>query len=69
MTISIKHNLAFTTELDETHPVGQQLMSLPEEQRIELLERMLNELIAPTLQPILDEINDGSTYALLKVGA
>jgi hypothetical protein len=67
MTISIKHNLAFVTELDETHPVGIRLLSLSESMRIEMLESMLKELLAPKIQPALDEINENGTYAILKV--
>jgi hypothetical protein len=37
--------------------------------RIQMLESMLKELLAPRLQPILDEINAGGSYAILKVVA
>jgi len=69
MTVSINHNLTFTTELDENHPVAQRLLSLSYENQVAMLEGMLKALIAPAIQPILDEINEGNTYALLKVGA
>ena len=67
MTISIKHSLNFVTELDETHPVGIQLMRLPEEMRIAMLESMLKELVSPAIQPILDNLNENGSYAILKV--
>ena len=65
--ITIEHTLKFVTEVDETHPVGIRLMQLPEAMRIHMLESMLKELVAPKLQPVLDEINEHGTYAILKV--
>jgi hypothetical protein len=67
MTISIEHNLKFVTEFAEDHPVTAQMLNLPESMRIVMLESMLKELIAPKLGPILDEINAGGSYAILKV--
>ena len=65
--MKIEHNLKFVTEFKEGHPVTLQMSALNEEMRIELLESMLKDLIAPKLKPILDEINAGGTYAILKV--
>ncbi len=65
--VQIEHNLKFITEVDETHPVGAQLLAIPENLQIEMLESMLKDLIAKKLQPILDEINEYGTYAILKV--
>jgi hypothetical protein len=67
MTVSIKHSLHFITEVDETHPVGFQLVSLETEMRRVMLESMLKELLAPRIQSALDEINAGGSYAILKV--
>jgi hypothetical protein len=67
MTVEIKHSLHFVTVVDETHPVGMQLANLEKEMQIVMLEGMLKELIAPKLGPILDEINAGGSYAILKV--
>ena len=64
---TIVHHLEFVTEFDENHPVAKQLLSLPNDLQVTMLEGMLKDLIAPRLQPILDEINQGSSYALLKV--
>jgi hypothetical protein len=69
MTISIKHNLAFVTEVDESHPIAKRLLSLSNEQQVEFLEGMLKELIAPVIQPTLQDINDGGSWAILKVVA
>jgi hypothetical protein len=65
--VQIEHNLKFITEVDETHPVGAQLLAIPENLQIQMLESMLKDLIAKKLQPILDEINENGSYAILKV--
>lgn len=65
--VLIQHSLRFVTELDETHPVAIRLLSLEKEMQIEFLESMLKELLAPRIQPALDEINEGGSYAILKV--
>jgi hypothetical protein len=65
--VQIEHNLKFITEVDETHPVGAQLLAIPENLQIQMLESMLKDLISKKLQPILDEINEHGTYAILKV--
>ena len=65
--IKIPHSLNFVTEVDETHPVGMQILRLSETDRVELLESMLKDLLAPRIQPVLDEINEGGSYAILKV--
>jgi hypothetical protein len=65
--VKVEHYLKFVTEVDETHPVGMQLMALSDSMRITLLESMLKDLVAPRIQPALDEINERGTYAILKV--
>lgn len=65
--VKIEHSLKFVTEVDETHPIGMQLIALEENMRKELLEGMLKELLAPMIQPAIDEINAGGSYAILKV--
>jgi hypothetical protein len=67
MTVEIKHSLHFVTVVDETHPVGMQLVNLEKEMQIVMLEGMLKELVGSRLTPILDEINAGGSYAILKV--
>jgi hypothetical protein len=44
-----------------------QLLSLSQMDQVELLESMLKDLLAPRIQPALDEINERGTYAILKV--
>jgi hypothetical protein len=65
--VKIEHNLKFVTEVDETHPVGMQLLSLSELDQVQLLESMLKEMLAPRIQPAIDELNERGTYAILKV--
>jgi len=64
---TVKHSLNFVTEFDETHPVAQRFLQLDENTQIFMLESMLKELIAPAIQPTIDEINAGGSYAILKV--
>ena len=45
----------------------EQMLNLPESMRIVMLESMLKELLAPRIQPALDEINANGSYAILKV--
>ena len=67
--ISVKHSLNFITEFDETHPVAQRFLQLTKYDQIAMLEGMLKELIVPKIQPTIDEINAGGSYAILKVVA
>jgi hypothetical protein len=65
--VQIPHTLKFVTEVDETHPVGKQLLALSEEMQIAMLEGMLKELLAPAIQPAIDHLNENGSYAILKV--
>jgi hypothetical protein len=65
--VTIAHSLQFVTELDETHPIAKQLLALPTIDQVAMLEAMLKELLAPRIQPALDELNAGNSYATLKV--
>ena len=65
--VKIPHSLNFVTEVDETHPVGMQLLALSQEMQKEMLEGMLKQLLVPAIQPAIDEINAGGSYAILKV--
>jgi hypothetical protein len=65
--VNIEHNLKFITEVDETHPVGARLLALEESMRIAMLEGMLKELLVPALTPVIEDINKGGSYAILKV--
>ena len=65
--VKIEHNLKFVTEVDETHPVGMQLLALEKEMQIAMLEGMLKELVGRKIAPILEDINENGSYAILKV--
>jgi hypothetical protein len=65
--VNIEHNLKFVTEVDETHPVGARLLALDETLRIQMLESMLKDLLVPVLLPEINKINEGGSYAILKV--
>ena len=65
--MNIEHNLKFVTEFADGHPVTRMMLTLSQPERIYMLESMLKEMLAPKLQPILDEINEGGSYAILKV--
>jgi hypothetical protein len=65
----VEHSLKFVTEFDETHPIAQRFLALEADAQITMLESMLKELIAPAIQPTIDEINAGGSYAILKVVA
>jgi len=63
----LEHSLKFVTEFDETHPVAQRFLSLDNYSQIAMLESMLKSLVLPAIQPAIDEINEGGSYAILKV--
>ena len=65
--VKIPHALHFITEVDESHPIGMTLLSLPESMRVKMLEGMLKELLAPALKTEIDRINENGSYAILKV--
>ena len=63
----ITHHLKFVTEFDETNPVAERFLALDEAEQVAILEGLLYDNIVPRMQPILDEVNAGGTYAILKV--
>jgi len=65
--VEIKHSLHFVTQVDETHPIGMQLIALENEMQIAMLEGMLKDLLVPALKPALEEINKNGSFAILKV--
>lgn len=64
---TVEHSLRFITELDETNPTAQQLLSLDKDMQAELLEGMLHTLLVPDIMPLIDTLNLGNSYAILKV--
>lgn len=65
--VLIEHNLRFVTELDETNPVAIRLLNLEKEMQVEMLEGLLKEILAPMIQPAIDEVNEGNSWATLRV--
>ena len=65
----IKHSLQFITELDETNPTAKKILALDKPMQIAILEGMLMDLLAPAIQPAIDELNAGNSFATLKVVA
>jgi NurA-like 5'-3' nuclease len=63
----VEHSLKFVTEFDETHPTAQRFLQLSENDQILMLESMLKDLLVDAIQPVIDEINEGGSYAILKV--
>jgi hypothetical protein len=65
--VKVEHSLKFITEVDETNPTGARLLALDEYQRIAMLESMLKEMVGPAIQPTLEHINAGGSWAILKL--
>jgi hypothetical protein len=65
--VKIEHSLKFVTEVDETHPVGMQLLALEKEMQITMLEGMLKDLLVPAITPVIADLNENGSYAILKV--
>jgi hypothetical protein len=65
--VKIEHSLKFVTEVDENHPIGIRLLSLPDKMQIVMLESMLKEMLVPFLEPEIERINENGSYAILKV--
>jgi len=64
---TVEHSLRFITELDETNPTAQRLLELDKDMQAELLEGMLHSLLVPDIMPLIDNLNAGNSYAILKV--
>jgi hypothetical protein len=65
--VKVNHSLNFVTEFDETHPISQRFLQLDEISQIKMLESMLKDLLVPVLLPEINKINEGGSYAILKV--
>ena len=63
----IYHSLNFFTEVDETHPIGMQLLALEKEMQTTMLQGMLKEMLLPIIMPEIERMNEGGSYAILKV--
>ena len=64
---SIKHTIKLETVLDENSEVGMQMLALLSALRNAMLDQMVNDLLIPKIEPILEELNKHGSYAILKV--
>lgn len=62
---TIKHTLEFVTELDESDPTAQRLLSLPENETQQLLRSMMIDIFS--LHDLIDHVNEGNSWATLKL--
>jgi hypothetical protein len=65
--VSVEHSIKFVTEFDETHPISQRFLQLGNSAQVEMLEGMLKALVLPAIYPVVNEINENGSYAILKV--
>jgi hypothetical protein len=63
----IRHSLDFETVLDEDSEAYQIILQMPEEYVKSMLEGMLKQLVAPSLEPILEELNKNGSWAILRL--
>lgn len=63
----VKHSLEFETVIDESHEVYAQIVAMPEEYVKAIFEDMLKQLVAPSLEPILEELNKNGSFAILRL--
>lgn len=64
---TIKHALLLETVIDETHEVSAKLWALPPKVRVKFINQMVNDLIVTKLEPILNDLNKGGSFAIIKV--
>ena len=62
--VKIPHTLHLVTELDETNPTAMQLLALPYEMQVEMLESMARTLL---VNNSINKLNENNSFALLKV--
>ena len=64
---TIKHSLHFVTELDENNPTAKQLLKLPADEQVILLEQLLKQVVAPKLSKTIKELNENNSFATLRL--
>ena len=64
---TIKHSIKLETVIDENSEVGARLLELPVALRTLMLNEMVNDLLVPRIEPILEDLNKHGSYAILKV--
>ena len=65
--IKVNHSLNFVTEFDETHPSAIRILSLEKDEITAILEGLLQDHLVPIIQPTINELNEGTSWAKLKV--
>lgn len=65
--IKVAHHLKFVTEFDETNDFAKEFLKLDSDLQVKILEDLLHENIVPRMQEILDEVNEGGSYAILRI--
>jgi hypothetical protein len=65
--VAIEHTLKFVTEVDETNPTGARLLALDKDSQVLMLESALREFVIPAVLPVLETINQGGSWAIVKV--
>jgi hypothetical protein len=63
----IRHSLDFETVVDENSEAFEVIQNMPEEYVKSMLEGMLKQLVAPSLKPILEELNKNGSWAILRL--
>ena len=63
----IKHSLDFETVIAEDSEAFQTIQNMPEAYVKIIFEQMLKDLVAPRLAPILDELNENGSFAILRL--
>jgi len=63
----IKHQLNFETVIDEMSDAYLKFLTMPEDFVKNMLESMIKDLLVPRLEPIIDELNEGGSWAILRV--
>jgi hypothetical protein len=62
---TVKHNLNFVTEFDETDPTAKRFLALSEKEAETLLNEMLVSLFK--IDELVNTVNEGNSWAKLKL--
>ena len=63
----VKHSLEFETVIDEDSEAFERIQNMPEDFVKVMFENMLKELVAPKLEPVLEELNANGSWAILRL--
>lgn len=62
--ISINHTVNLVAELDENNSTTKQLLALPNEEQVHMLEKVFIEVCKSV--SLLETLNDGNSFATIK---